>query len=257
MPINEDHPIMNPPDKDVTLWRYMDIPSFMALLTNQELTFVRGDLFEDKYEGVLPKKTSALIDESTRREIKDGKLDKRYWNFSQILNNDNKNIYLSCWTKENHEMVHMWKIYSKENGIAIKTSYEKLKRAIETKEDVYPTVINYIDFDKDIVDWKSNGLTAFTIKRNEYKSEKEFRLIISYPRELEDQLSQLKTHEEISPARRQLYLKTPVIKCKVNADELISNIQVSPYAPDWYLGLIKDIIKKYNLKIDSIKQSEL
>lgn len=248
---------MSAPNQDVTLWRYMDIPSFMALITNQELTFVRGDLFEDKYEGVLPKMTSALIDQSTRKQIKEGKLDKRYWNFSQILNNDNKNIFLNCWTKENHEMVHMWKIYSKESGIAIKTTYEKLKSAIKTTEVVYPTVIKYVDFDNEIIDWKNNGLTAFTIKRNEYKSEKEFRLIISYPRELEDQLTHLKTHEEINPARRLLYLKTPVIKCKVDVNELITNIQVSPYAPSWYLELIKDVVNKYKLDVKSIKQSEL
>ena len=244
MPINESHSVMSAPDKDVTLWRYMDIPSFMALITNKELTFVRGDLFEDKYEGVLPKMTSALIDQSTRKQIEKGKLDKKYWNFSQIMNSDNKKIFLNCWSKENHEMVHMWKIYSKENGIAIKTTYEKLKAAIKTPEDVFPTVIKYVDFDNDIIDWKNNGLTAFTIKRNEYKSEKEFRLIIAYPRELEDQLSHYKSHDEINPARQQLYLKTPVIKCKIDLNELISNIQVSPYAPAWYLRINKGYRKE-------------
>ena len=257
MPINESHPIMITPKTNITLWRYMDIPSFISLLVDESLTFVRADLFEDKYEGRLPNITAELIDKDSRLQIEAGKLDKRYWNLSELLNRDNKSSYLNCWCNESHEMVHMWKIYSKENGVAIETDYQSLKESLLTTESIMPTEIQYIDFKKDIIDWKSNGLTVYTLKRKEYKSEKEFRLILSHPRIIEDQLLKYKTHEDIEPVRQVLYHNTPIIKCKVDISKLIKNIYISPYAPKWYLDMIKGISIKYNLNTEFISQSDL
>ena len=69
----------------------------------------------------------------------------------------------------------MWKIYSKENGIAIETDYDALKSSTESEEDIYPARIQYLDFNKDTIDWKWNTLSVFTIKKREYSAEKEFR----------------------------------------------------------------------------------
>lgn len=257
MPIDESHPVMKIPKTNIILWKYMDIPSFLSLLIDESLTFVRADLFEDKFEGTLPKMTAELIDLGIRKEINEGKLDEHYWNYSEILNQDNKSTYLNCWCNEKHEMVHMWKIYSKENGVAIETDYETMKEAILSTELLFPTEIKYVDFKNDMIDWDSNGLTVYTLKRKEYKSEKEFRLILAYPRIIEDQLLHLKTHEEIGPLREELYFNSPVIKCEVNPAKLIKKIHVSPYAPKWYLKLILSLAKKYNINAESISQSDL
>lgn len=257
MAIKEDHPAINPPKKNITLWRYMDIPSFVYLLAKESLTFVRADLFEDKFEGTFPKLTASMIDEDSRKDIERGVLDKMYWNFSEMLNRDNKSMYLNCWCQENHEMVHMWKIYSKESGIAIQTTYNDLKKSILTKEGVYPTQINYIDFKTDFLDWKNNTMTSYTIKRKEYKSESEFRMLISHPRIVEDQLLHLKTHEEISTERKKLYLKTPIINCEVDIKKLISKVHLSPYAPKWYYEVVSELLNKYGLENVQIIQSDL
>ncbi len=257
MSINEEHPVMITPKENLSLWRYMDIPSFLSLLTSNSLTFVRADLFEDKYEGKLPRPTAALIDHQMNLQINNGEVKPMCRKFSEILDRDNKNIFLNCWCKANHEMVHMWKIYSKENGIAIETTYERLKNSIVSTEAVYPTEIQYLDYKRDIVDWKSNGLTAFTIKRKEYQSENEFRLLIAYPRILEDQLKNFKTHEQINPVREKLYSETPVIHCKVNISDLITRIYISPYAPKWYFEVIKNVSFKCGLKNIEIIQSDL
>ncbi|MBN1838624.1 MAG: hypothetical protein JW802_01115 [Campylobacterales bacterium] len=259
MPINENHPVLTMPERNIDLWRYMDIPSFLSLITSETLTFVRADLFEDKNEGILPQQTASSLELSVQQLVKEGKLVPEYTNFSsaRIFNEGKKTVYLNCWCKENHEMVHMWKIYSKENGIAIKTDYERLKKSIESSEDVYPTEIRYLDYAHDYINWQANGLTAFTIKRKEYKSENEFRLLLAYPRIIEDQLLHLKTHKEIEPIRKALYLQTHVVHCKVNIAKLISKIYLSPYAPKWYYKVIADILEKYNLSNIEIIQSNL
>lgn len=258
MPINETHPVMNTPISNISLWRYMDIPSFLSLISNNSITFVRADLFEDKFEGILPNPVNNALDLWAEEAIKQGQLSPEYagFKFSKLFEESKKTVYINCWCKENHEMVHMWKIYSKENGIAIQTDYENLKQSVESLESVYPTEIRYLDYKEDIIDWQSNGLTAYTIKRKEYKSENEFRLIMSYPRIIEDQILAFKTHEEKKLARNKLYTEFPAMQCQVNVSKLIKKIHISPYAPKWYHGVIDNIVKKYNLNVE-ITQSEL
>ena len=48
MPIDENHRISKIPTSNIKLWRYMDIPSFISLLSDSALTFARVDLNEDK-----------------------------------------------------------------------------------------------------------------------------------------------------------------------------------------------------------------
>ncbi|MFI5218989.1 MAG: hypothetical protein ACHQNT_05820 [Bacteroidia bacterium] len=244
MPIIEEHPVIFPPKSNVSLWRYMDIPSFLSLLIDKSLTFVRADLLEDKYEGTLPTLTAAIID-------------FQYKNLSELLKTHNNTAtYLNCWCKESHEMVHMWKIYSKENGIAIETKYEDLKAAVESNEAIYATEVMYIDFHKEIINWQANAMTVYTMKRQEYKSENEVRLILSHPKVIEDQLLHLKPFER-NDARQELCLKNQVIKCKVNLAKLISKIHISPYAPKWYFDIVNDVTKIYLLTAKEIIQSDL
>lgn len=256
MAIDESHPILNIPKTDITIWRYMDIPSFLSLLTNNTLIFVRGDMFEDKLERTMPYLMANLINIETRKEIEDGKTNREYWNYSDIINKNNKNTYINCWSKESHEMVHMWKIYSKQDGIAIESKYSKLKKSISTEELVYPTEVKYIDFKNDTIDWEKNFMKLYSLKRFEYKSENEFRLLIFHPRILEDKLLEV-DWEKRSRERSKLYCQTPVLHCKVDIKELISKIHLSPYAPKWYLAFLKDLTAKYGLHDLSITQSDL
>lgn len=259
MPIIEDHPITKPLKENAILWKYMDIPSFLALLVNQSLTFVRADLMEDKYEGTIPKMTASIINKDAIERINSGNLSKEFLNFSKIMEGLRNTTYLNCWCKENHQMIHMWKIYSKENGIAIETNYKSLKESLETDEYIYPTEIQYIDFDADIINLQSNAFTVYTIKRKEYKSEHELRLMIHLPNLVEDQLYKPKKDEPIlaHPKRNILYEETEVVKCKINPTKLISKIHISPFAPKWYHQLITKIVSDYGLNHISIVQSDL
>jgi hypothetical protein len=227
------------------------------MLENQSLIFVRADLFGDKFEGKLPEQTANNIDEEARRMIAHGYIKKELLNFSETFNRRNSEVYINCWCYEKHEMVHMWKIYSKENGLAIETDYVTLKESIKSNEAIYPTLIDYIDFKKDLIHWQYNELKVYTLKRKEYKSEKEFRLILSYPIEVENQLQKNESHENLIKLRHETYKKTPIIKCNVDVIRLIKKIHLSPFAPSWYIEIIKAIADKYHLEVRVIDQSEL
>lgn len=257
MPIDDKNTIMNIPRENI-LWHYMDIPSFLALLTKKSLTFIRADLFEDKFEGIWPQKAAKEIDKKIIDNF--SKLGSEYKsNFSESLNIlMRKSTYINCWCKENSEMVHMWKIYSKENGIAIETNYERLKESINTVETVCPTEIRYVDFQKDNMDWKSNTLTVFTVKKIEYKAESEFRLIMSSPDLLEEREELVKSlNDERYNYRSNLYEKIPAVYCPVEIEKLISKLYISPFAPTWYTNLIKDILERFGLKDVEVIKSDI
>lgn len=257
MPFDETHPVLLVPKNNVKLWRYMDIASFLSLLVDSSLSFVRADLMEDKFEGTFPKLNSHMLNSQAKTLISEGKLRNEYINLSEILTRDKTHIFMNCWCKEDTEMIHMWKIYSKQNGVAIETTYEDLKSSISDDESIFPTEIRYVDFDRQSFDFKSNGLSLFTIKRIEYKSESEFRLLVSHPRKIENQLTKYKTHEEIAIPRAIAYERTKVIKIKVDLEKLIKTIHISPFAPDWYFDLAKTTLLNFGLKNIPIRGSEL
>lgn len=257
MPIVEDHPIPALKSKEMILWRYMDIPSFLSLLVNSSLTFVRADLMEDRFEGTITKPTAEILDLKLNTSRRKDKL--TIFDIPSIFEQSKKMVYINCWCKENFQMVHMWKIYSKEKGIAIETSYEKLKNAFGTEENIYPAEINYLDFEKDLIQLQSNMMTPFKVKKKEYKAENEFRLLLLNPKQVEDQLYKPAPDEpiKVDPQRDILYSKTLVVECKVDISKLISKIHISPFAPKWYSETIKKIMHKYGFNHISVEQSEL
>lgn len=258
MPIKLDHPVMSAPSQNVTLWRYMDIPSFLSLLTTKSLTFVRSGLMEDKFEGKLPKATIEVMrDYLAIMGNSKGIHPNMQKAYIKYLEEGSREVYINCWCKESHEMVHMWKIYSKENGVAVETTFDKLKSSLITDDIVYPTEIRYLDYKEDLIDRQNNVLTAYTIKRNEYKSENEVRLIISSPKVVQDKIDRSGDSSDFLQSTKKAYIETPVVSCTVDLKELISRIYLSPYAPQWYHKIIVDIIKKYDLGHLEVVQSDL
>jgi len=90
---------MTLPKSNIPLWRYMDIPSFLSILTEEALTFVRADLFEDKYEGRPPKQTSEAVNFAIRKEINRGNIGSTLWNYSEFVDKNSFKPYLNCWCK--------------------------------------------------------------------------------------------------------------------------------------------------------------
>lgn len=46
------------------------------------------------------------------------------------------------------------------------------------------------------------------------------------------------------------------ILAKVDLNELIENVYISPISDDWFKELIENVLRKYNIKFD-VKKSEL
>src|SRR5262249_48555403 len=128
--------------KGHTLWRYMSLEKLLAGLQTSSLYFPRLGSFKDPYEGSIPIAwQSPVYDLSQLPDLISGDEQFPEWqemrlNFSEGDHLKDKKLrdelYVSCWHNDPAESAAMWSLYStKESGIAIKTTSDRLSDALQ------------------------------------------------------------------------------------------------------------------------------
>ena len=222
------------PEETVELARYVDITKFLSLLKDEQLFFCRLDNQEDKFEGTFPKISkkefgdfyrnlsdtgffnNPMTEEEIEKEINED------FEFRKKL----KALYcVNCWNEFKGESYALWKIYSDLNqGIMIKSSFKRIINALkESKEKVYCSKVKYIDYDTDSIDI-GNTMSPVVHKHKAYSYENEIRLI-----------------HEVSNIGWENEKYKNGIKVNVNLVKLIDEIVISPFPPEWFSDLIRDI----------------
>lgn len=255
------------PSESTLLWRYIDFGKFVSMLLTKSLYFTKISKFNDPFEGaigILDNKSSydksmifALVvaqltaptknrpplppsKEITDRalkivdDLKKGTIsdeDKEIVTNAQKLSTDlevhrtekRDMIYVNCWHENEFESDAMWTLYSKDitNAVAIKTTYQKLYESLNRDPLIDIGRVNYINFNKA---FSSNNSTQW-YKRKSFSHENEVRAVL------------------INETRREL----DGVPIDVDLDILIDSIYISPYAADWFVDIVKDVLKKYNL----------
>ena len=145
-------------DNDFTLWRYMDLAKFISLLQTKSLYFSSGyklnrsDRFEFNYSSLDYKlileciNAMKLMIDKTLANQEDidlvmNSLNEMIRYFSQIIG-------VNSWIISEHQSNAMWKIYSKSDGIAIKTKMSKIYKSLNEKNpyrEIYHQGIIYQD----------------------------------------------------------------------------------------------------------------
>lgn len=242
----EEHStFIQPESEEIKIWRYLDFTKFVSLIDTSRLFFTRGDKFDDPFEGSWPQ-----LNVEARKVVpddipEDGR--KKYFEAMQIIGNVNKHwprfVAINCWHANEYESAAMWKLYLKsDEGIAIQSTYAKLKKAIIDDETVFIGKVNYIDYEKEYIDAR-NILSSFVHKRKSFEHEKEIRaLVIKWPfGENELDFSQ----ETI----------TNGISIKVDLENLIEKIYIAPSAPHWFAELVEGVIKRYDYKFEIVQSN--
>lgn len=222
--------ILQPSEND-TLWRYMDLIKFIDLVTSKELTLVNSTLMEDPLEGILHPQTQVQMVDLKGHLSEPSVLTTE---LAQCINKGIRNtLYYSCWHSSEFESAAMWKLYSNQNGIAIKTSVKRLKESINYvnykelnlfKVNYYTDINNYIRANPEYFD----AYTPLINKRISYEHEKEVRLIW-HPRDYNNQY--------------------PIRRINVNLEQLIDNIYISPLLDDWQFKAIERFVQSIGLNV--------
>lgn len=241
---------LNKPHGNTVIWRYLGLDKFLDLLASSELFFTNAAKMTDRYEGVIPKRNEKYILRNLKNEGFDNEEARLE---SQIKLHQTNSLraltLLNCWTINQHESYALWKIYlgGSKSGVAIKTTVSKLERAIKKgedpfDEDIYISKVIYTDFIKEEPESRFNVTTT---KNKFYEYENELRLFIfNYPRSE----GGTETPYDISIGRR----------LKVDINELIDEIYLSPFTGQWFDKTLVDTIDRFNPELKKkIKNSEI
>jgi len=214
------------------IWRYLDLKKFISLLEEKALYFVSIKNLRrfDKFEGTVPEgaKRMAFEKMGDSKLVEDGAND-----FKRFADN----YYINCWHKNEFESAAMWKLYARDDeGIAIQSTTERLKVALP---DSYKNCIIHIDD----VEYTNYEMTRVSPKLHNiiygktkfYEYEKELRAYFSiYP---------LKSDPKGVESDCGYYVP-------VDLEVLIQKIYVSPFSDDWFIDLVRKILKRYNIDIE-------
>ena len=140
-----------------------------------------------------------------------------------------RSTFISCWYNAPHESEAMWKLYSRDTieGVSIKTTVKQLIAALPQDKLITIRPVEYQDnYLHDPA--KDEQLTRFFMKRKAFEHEKEVRVLI----------------QDNDAGINDL----PGILVPVSLNELIKEIVISPYAPDWLPDVISDTASMYGIK---------
>lgn len=242
------------PEENYKIVKYLDITKFLSLIQTESIFFCRLDKFEDKFEGTLPITSLKYLEGWYRQMYHSGQLhsnnieesiQKALITQKKAEESFKKIVCISCWNKNMQESYALWKIYSDINkGIMITSNIDNLISSLEnTSEKIQLSEVRYINHKTDFID--VNNLNYPIIHKNTaYHFEEEVRLI--HQVEAGNGLLYDWSDEKNSNGK---YID-------IDLNILIDEIILSPYAPEWFFDIIKDLLEKYNLK-KTIKFSDL
>jgi len=233
--------MFEPVSSTTIIWRYMSLVNFIDLLKNRELYFssVKNFLLNDPWEGSFRNLiNNDALDINSKLSEEDLKIVR------DILT---ERTYVNCWHINETDSDAMWKIYSKNKGVAITSFVKSLKQVlIESNEKFIVGKIKYETIDKkEFI--LGNTYEPFFRKRKSFEHEREFRAIFwNHHTILKEILfSSIDKHINIK-----LLNPTRFKKFKIDVNRLISKIYLHPQYKLSEVEIIKDLIKKYEYEFD-------
>jgi hypothetical protein len=236
------HEIFEPPPVGARLWRYMDLTKLIALLDTKALYFARADLLGDAWEGATSRFN--VITQRTRYAgIPDDMRLKIVETWSKVKREARFRTYISCWHMDQHESDAMWKLYMKDAGIAIQTTFERLQASMAEDQEhaVYVGKVRYIDYDAEEMP-ENNLYWPFLHKRASFRHENEVRAILPATMPLTTGLNSAST--------------PPGVCVPVSIEQLIEKIFVAPMTPIWVTQVIQSVLERFGLR-RTLQQSAL
>src|ERR1041385_3061317 len=166
-----NHPQIRCPEDSTVIWRYMDFAKFVDLLETNCLYFNRTDNFKDSFEGTIPEFNLKKI------WLEKFKNPRMYDALIKVFAGIRAQTYVNCWHINDYESAAMWDLYRKNgDGIAIKSTCERIKRCFLSTETPIIGEVDYIDYKNHAI---ADGNVYFAIftKRKSFEHEKELRVM--------------------------------------------------------------------------------
>lgn len=228
--------LIHTPSDSQTIWRYMDLTKFLALMMTSRLYLSPVSSFPDKYEMRWPCKFAEALLKQLPSFLRAGGVDQ--------LAGLRERMYANCWCAGSHELSHLWTEFAPQGGVAIRSSIRSLKSAIaDESRRINIGTVRYVDYSGD---WKPTALgwkeVAF-LKRREFLAQYEVRILYAAIPEHISDLEALFSPQETSGA-------------KVCLSTLIEEIVVSPGLEDWVKETVAELCRRCGVSAP-VKKSTL
>jgi|GEM_PF-3153395 len=254
------HSVFIEPIFSQKIWRYISLAKFLDLLQSKKLFFTRMDKMRqfDRMEGRTLTKRQEREALNAIRKAKENGIEIDYNNEAVLAltlhslseRYQLKELFVNCWHMNDNESFAMWKIYSDRFGVCLQSTYKRLRksfrdqtRGLYKKNPIYIGKINYVDYNERGKNY-GNLFDNTVFKRTEFKFENELRCVVWAGEHVKDDNGTV--IDVISPEN---------LTIVVDLNELIENVYISPSAPSYFQGIIKDLCNKYGVLREVIKSN--
>lgn len=232
-------PPNGPADSD-KVWRYIDLPKFLDLLSTRTLfasTFA-GLGGDDPWEGLWTEEflrrqhdwhSGKRVDPDTPRTREQvERANKAIADMQAGQAAQREQWVVSCWRLHQRESDAMWKAYTKlDLSVAIQTTFGRLREQLRAYGDASPdlTVFGRVGYD---VPQGENSLHPFLHKRTEYDTDGEVRFVMHATR-------------------------TPIVRggvrIDVDVDQLVEKVWISPRGSlqPWFVESVTKLCEVHGL----------
>ena len=165
------------PSEDRILWRYMDLPSLIEILTYKYLPLIRVSGLSDPAEGAMLKFAVNKLELPNSTNFGRNLVLDLYQRFT----------YISSWCASKDELAPMWERFAQRDGVAIKTSAKRLMDNLVLSPEVDIKRVEYIDKDQDDVLSQLNSVDTaefgelhrdlYFYKMSDFMDEREIRIV--------------------------------------------------------------------------------
>ena len=136
------------------------------------------------------------------------------------------------------ESAAMWAAYApRGSGIAIRSSYERLKVAFDPPGPIYIGTVKYLEYETQAVP-ELNLFDAYLHKRTSFAHERELRIVTE--RHLAPGFTSSWRTEDGSPPYSGDYISTDLAT-------LIESVHLAPFSPAWFLETVQATATAFGL----------
>ena len=246
------------PERDATLWRYMDLAKLLDLVINRRLFFSAVNKLGDRFEGQWSDRTLDLIHE--RHELWIGNRgghvvieDKRnhqrlefptddpgrsveqtieHWHRLIRRPTGRGSTFVNCWYQEAEESEAMWKLFAGEKyGVALRTTAAQLVGSFTERLPDYLGCVEYLAYDKDLM--PVSEFPPVFYKRKAFTHEREVRAVVAPEQRVE---------------KEQVESGSVGVEYGIDPERLIEAVVVSPYSPGWLLEVVRSVLGNFGIE---------
>jgi hypothetical protein len=219
-----------PTNKDIPIWRYMDLAKYLWMLDNRGLFFARATQLGDQFEGSSTKMMVSMREYIRANRATDPAL-AAYKDLPEVAFKVGdatraavQSYFISCWHMNEHESAAMWKLYSGSNeAVCVRSTYRRLRLCLP--KCVFIGEVKYLNYETEGFS-VTNAFNFIMHKRVSFAHERELRAIFW----------EIDGTPEAQPYKARI--EEAGLAISVDLPALIEQVYVSPTAAPWFAKIV-------------------